>query len=107
AWLAATVAIMLLNLSHFLSALLFLPVAGLYTGWLLWRSPHTKLARLGWLLAAALAGGLLSSFYWLPALLETNGINQVDPQAALEAYQNELIPLSGLLKPSPLIGYTN
>ncbi len=107
-WLGATTAIALLNLSHFVSALLFLPITAIYTIWLMARqSPHTRLARGGWLIAAALGGALLSSFYWLPALLETSGLNQVDPQAALAAYQAEAIPLLALLNPSPLIGYAN
>lgn len=100
--------IALLTLSHFVSTLLFLPLAALYALWLLSRAAAPKRWQGGWVLVVAgVSGAALSAFYWLPAALESAGRRVFDRQAMLAAYLDELMPVPALLRPSWLIQYDN
>lgn len=106
--LAASLTVALLICAHFLSTLLYLPFALLYGLWLLASDGRgARLRRLGWLAGAALTGAALAAFYWLPAALEPDGRNRVDGAAALAAYLKELFPLIDLMRPAPVITYSN
>ncbi len=106
--LLISLSVALLSLAHFVSTLLYLPFAVAYALWLLRMAPPgNRWHRFGGLVLAVLLGGLLSSFYWVPAALERSGLNRFDPTAALHAYLAEMLPVTGLLRPTSLIAYQN
>jgi len=107
-YLLTSFTIALLILSHFVSTLLFLPLAALYGLWLLSRASAPKRWRgAGVLAVASVTGTALSAFYWLPAAVESAGRRVFDRQAMLAAYLAELMPVTSLLRPSWLIRYEN
>lgn len=107
-YLCASLTVALMILTHFLSTLLYLPFALLYVGWLLMHAPVTTRWRsLGRLVAATITGLGIVCFYWLPALLEREGLKQIDSATALAEYLAELAPLTDLLRTTLLVHYTN
>ncbi|MCL4862273.1 MAG: hypothetical protein KJZ93_22850 [Caldilineaceae bacterium] len=107
-YLAATAAVALLIVTHFLSTLLYLPFALLYALWWVANTPHAlRMRTLTWLAAAAFSGAALSAFYWLPAAVERDGLKQIDLAAALGDYLARLIAPAALLAPTPFLDYAN
>jgi hypothetical protein len=106
-YLAASLSAALLILAHFLTTLLLAPFAIGYALWT-WASP-TYGQRKGAVLvmAAGLTGAAMSCFYWLPAALERGGLRQIDQDAALAAYLDELFSLADLAKPTLTVAYAN
>jgi hypothetical protein len=108
AMLVASLTVAVLICTHFLSTLLYLPFALLYAIWILATDRRADwLRRLSWLVAAALGGAALAAFYWLPAALEPQGLNQVDTTVAQAEYMGELFAPAQLLRPSPIVTYGN
>ena len=108
AYLAATAAVALLVVTHFLSTLLYLPFALLYALWLVANTPLTlRMRTLALLVAAALSGAALTAFYWLPAAVERDGLKQIDLAAALVDYLAGLMAPAALLAPTPFLDYAN
>ncbi|RIK55742.1 MAG: hypothetical protein DCC57_04845 [Chloroflexi bacterium] len=106
-YLAATVTVALLIVTHFLSTLLYFPFALLYALWMLAGAPSVRAKGFGLLVAAALGGAALTSFYWLPAAVEQSGLKAIDLAAALAAYLAELVAPAALLAPAPFLDYAN
>lgn len=108
AYLAATAAVALLIVTHFIATLLYLPFALLYSLWLVANTTPALRARTLVLLAAvAGSGAALTAFYWLPAAVERSGLKQIDLAAALGDYQSGLMAPVALLAPTPLLDYAN
>jgi hypothetical protein len=108
AYLAATATVALLIATHFISTLLYFPMALLYAVWMVVNAPPTlRMRAFVWLIAAAVSGAALTAFYWLPAVVERSGLKAIDLAAALGDYLAGLMSLASFLVPTPLFDYAN
>ncbi len=103
-WLSIAVAGLVIT--HILSAFMFLPFAVLYLVGLL-----VGEGKVGWQktllpVVGGLGGGLLSSFYWLPAIMETGWIRAGRVALSVTEPLKLLSPISGMFSPFLIQRYT-
>ena len=94
AYLETSLAIALIILAHPLSTFLLAPFLAGYAILMLVRAGSGKRWRVVLLfIASSFTGGLLASFYWLPAQLEPGGRRLIDLPVALGTFMAELKPV--------------
>ena len=93
-YVEASLAAALLVLAHPLSALYYAPFLGFWAVLCLVLMGRGKRWRAVLILAAsAVTGALATSFYWLPAQLESSARQSIDLAVALQEYVRELKPI--------------
>ena len=98
-YLLTSLALALLVLTHPLSTLLFAAFLVAYALLVLFQADAGVRRRVfAVLMASGITAGLVTSFYWLPARLESGGVRVIDPQVALTFYLNDLKPLRELIR---------
>ena len=97
-YLAASLAVALMILSHPLSTFLFAPFFLAFAVAVLVAADRARRRRvLGVLAAGAFSGALLSCFYWLPARLEPGGLRVFDFDAIRALFLSDFKPLHQII----------